>query len=440
MKIQEHIGKISWSVADKFLYVLYGLVLLFQINALTPEIFGLYQLLIALNTWFFIVADSFALQGIIQFGANEANRKKVNLISLIFCISITIGLSVIIYIFKYPLSSFFHEQRLIEIANFLPLLNIFTIPRVFCIKILYRDQRLRDVFFVDLIFFGTMTVISFYYIFTIHILSLNNMLMIYFAGTILSSILSIIVTRKHLEFSTEGKIKIKELTSFGIPMVLQGAMHSLPKLLDVFIVLRFFTATEVGIYASAKNLYRIFDQVGDAAYGLIYPSAVKAISSNNQNGLFALMTKGVSFMLISFLILIVILELGFSKFFITTFLPYKYFAAIGQFNLMILAAIWIPFIICSLIITASGKPKVVLLIVTISTFFSFITFYIVGYLGKPDLIPLGVIAYNVIFGAISYFYLNKKYGFPFRMIFRSVGDSINYLKILFRKYNSKRSK
>jgi O-antigen/teichoic acid export membrane protein len=437
LNIQEHIGKISWSVADKFLYVLYGLVLLFQINALTPEIFGLYQLLIALNTWFFIVADSFALQGIIQFGANEANRKRVNLISLIFCISITIGLSLIIFIFKHPLSTFFHEQRLIEIATFLPLLNIITIPRVFCIKLLYRDQRLRDVFFVDLIFFGTMTIISFYLIFSVHTLSFNNMLLIYFTGTTLSSILSIIITRKDMEFGSGGNFKIKDLASFGIPMVLQGAMHSLPRLLDVFIVLRFFSATEVGIYASAKNLYRIFDQVGDAAYGLIYPSAVKAFENNNQKGLTSLMTKGVSFMMIPFLILILVFELGFSDFFITTFLPYKYFAAVGQFNLMILAAIGIPFIISALIITASGKPKVVLAIVTISTIVSFATFYIVGKLGNPELMPLGIISYNFVFGIISYFYLNKKYEFPFKMIFRSIGDSINYIKkIINGKYSS----
>jgi len=143
MRVQENIGKISWSFADKFLFLIYGFVSLFQMKAMVLSEWGLFSLLIGLNTWIFVVSDSLALTSIIQFGVVPQNRGKVNLISLIFHISIAVGSSLIFYLFRNELSTFFKEPRIYEVCLHLPLLSLIMIPRTYCLKFIYREYMLK---------------------------------------------------------------------------------------------------------------------------------------------------------------------------------------------------------------------------------------------------------------------------------------------------------
>ena len=63
MKLTAHLGKITWSLADKGLYVLYGFIQLLQIKALPAEVYGVFALLVGLNTWIMIVSDGSASAG-----------------------------------------------------------------------------------------------------------------------------------------------------------------------------------------------------------------------------------------------------------------------------------------------------------------------------------------------------------------------------------------
>lgn len=73
-RIQDHLPKLSWVAADKLLFVLYGGIAILQIRALPPAEYGLYALLVSIQTWIFVVADGLLLQGVIQFGTD---RKSV---------------------------------------------------------------------------------------------------------------------------------------------------------------------------------------------------------------------------------------------------------------------------------------------------------------------------------------------------------------------------
>ncbi|OGU11799.1 MAG: hypothetical protein A2X61_06005 [Ignavibacteria bacterium GWB2_35_12] len=427
MKVQEHLGKISWSVADKFLYILYGLVLIFQMKYLDPNDLGLYALLINLHTWIFIVADAY-LTNLIQFGMNKDNVRLVNTYSVVVHVVIAFGASLIFFTIQNPLSGVFNEPRIKEIANYLPLLCLVFIPRTFCIKLLLRDHEMQKLFWVDFSFFGSMAIMTVYYIFSFHQLNFNLMLVIYFAGSIISTFLSIIITFNKLEFGFKGGIGLKRLLSFGFPLMLTSAFNALPKQLDIYIVQFFFSTQVVGIYYSAKTLFRFFEETANAAISLVYPAAVRALESKNFKGLNDLMTKATSFIFISFLIIIIPLELGLSRLLIEWFLPVKYHLAVAHFNVLMFAALGLPFVILSTIINAAQKPYTVFLYVVISVILSFVTYYFVGLSGNQYLIPLGVIVYLLSLGILCFIYVNRNYNFKFIQIFRAVGDSYYYLK------------
>ncbi|TAL70925.1 MAG: hypothetical protein EPN82_01080 [Bacteroidetes bacterium] len=427
MKVQEHIGKISWSIADKFLYILYGLVLIFQMKYLDPKDLGLYGLLINLHTWIFIVADAY-LTNLIQFGMNKDNVKLVNTYSLFVHIIIALGASLIFFTIQTPLSSVFNEPRIHEIANYLPLLCLVFIPRTFCIKLLLRDHKMQKLFWVDLSFFGTMAIMTVYYLFSLHKLNFNLMLVIYFAGSIISMLLSILLTMNVLEFGFSGGIRLKKLLSFGFPLMLTSAFNALPKQLDIYMVQFFFSTSVVGIYYSAKTLFRFFEETANAAIALVYPAAVRALESKNYKGLNDLMTKASSFIFVAFLFIIIIMELGLSRLLIEWFLPVKYHLAVDHFNVLMYAALGLPFVILSTIINAAQKPYTVFFYVVISVILSFTTYYFVGLSGNQYLIPVGVIVYLISLGILCFIYVNRHYDFKFNQIFRAVGDSYYYFR------------
>lgn len=437
MRIQEHIDKISWSLLDKGLMVIYGLVSIFQVKLINnAEEFALYFLLWQLYNWIFVVSDSLALQSIIQFGTEKTSRGKVNFYSLIFHIIIGLGIPLLIFIFREIFAEIFREPLLEKMALSLPILALLTLPRNFIIKILMRDHRFRDIFVVNLFYFGTMSILTFYYyLIGIHF-DFELMIKILSFGVIFSSISAIIISRKELVFNSHGSFTLKEMFGFSLPYFYYSVLHSIPKMLDSYILKAIGFKTEtIGIYGAVKLLYRVFDEGANATYGLIYPVSVKLTTQNRRIELSQLMTKFVSFILLLIIPIVILLNLGLTDVIVGFFDNPKYIAAVNMFNLMTLAAIAIPFNLLALVITASGKPKVVLKYVFISVIMSMIGFALAKFLNNDNLIPLGIIFYNFTLGIFSYIYINKHYGFPLKMIFRAYGDTIAFLKTKFSKKN-----
>ncbi|MFA6571442.1 MAG: oligosaccharide flippase family protein [Bacteroidota bacterium] len=432
MKVQEHIDKISWSVADKFLYVIYGVVTLFQMKALDPNEYGLYGLLINLHTWVFIAGDAF-LSNVIQFGMNKENRQKANTYSLILITAFTMSIALIVFIFNPVISSVFKLPRFSEIALVLPVLSLIFIPRVFCIKLIFRDSDMKKLFFVNFAFFFTLSAITVFLIATRGMLTFKSMVYMYLIGSTVSSLIAVIITRKKMEFGFKGNISIKRMLSFDLPLMFIGAINALPKQLDIYIIQYFFSTSVVGIYFSAKSLFRFFEESAGAALGLVYPAAVRQLEHKNYKGLNDLMTKSVSFLFVSFIIIVIILESGVSNFLITAFLPVKYHLAVGQFNLLILASVGLPFVVLSSIINAAEKPLKLFVFILTAFVFSVITFYLVGISGNQNLIPLGQIAYILILGSLCFLYIKRNFGFKISQLFRSVNDTYSYLKQRFSK-------
>ncbi|MFP4529152.1 MAG: lipopolysaccharide biosynthesis protein [Candidatus Kapaibacterium sp.] len=428
MRITEHLDKISWSLADKVVLFAYGVVSLVQINALDPAVYGLFILLLSLNNWINIITDSFSLSPIIQFGANEQNRPKVNLISLISHVVMSIGLGLLVLLAGPWLAEFFNEPGLRQVGLMLPFLQLLTIPRTYALKMLYRDHRMRAIFAVNLAFYAVMTILTFYLIFTQKMLSFDDMLLIYFAGTVASSVFAVYPIRRNLVFSTAGDITYKKILKFSLPMTAQAVFHYVPRqMLDVFIVQKAFSTSVVGIYGAAKTLFRVFDEGAFAAFSLLYPAAVRQFEKGDRESLQSLLTKSVSLLFFAYLFAVVVLEVGVGQWFISTFLPLRYEMAIGQFEVMILAALALPFVTAAFIITASGHPEVVLKYVLISAVLSAATLGTVGYYRAETLVPLGLVVYYFSLGGLSFLYIKRHFGFPVRHIVRIVSDARSFL-------------
>lgn len=431
MRVKDHIGKITWSFLDKGIMVAFGFFALYQLKFLSPEEFSKYISLIFLNNWIFIIADGLALQGLIQFGGKEENKSKVNLMALILLILVGIGASIVFYLLKSPIAVIFDQPVYSDTLSYLPILALFTIPRNYIVKMLYRELKFFQIFTVNLLFFGTQVVTTIYFIINEGFLDFNKMYQIYLSGLLISSIISMIYTFSYLKFSRRGATSYKEFLSFGFKVSLSSILHSTPRLLDIYIINAFFGLGTGGVYGAAKSLFKMFDEASSAAHGLIYPSAVKLISNNDINGLRSIVSKAVSFMLLAFLIITIVLNFGMTEFIIDLFgLTEKYSEANSFFNLMIFASIFLPFLLIDPIINALGKPEEVLKFVFISVIVFLIIILSVSFTKQKELLPIALIAYNLSLGLLSYNYIKKMIGFPISDLFRALRDGKNFLSEL----------
>ena len=431
MKIQHHLEKISWALLDKMLFIGFGIVNLLQISIMETIEFGLFTLFIQLNSYIFILSDSFALQNIIHFGAVESNRGKVNLTALLIHTAIVMSISFLIYLSGDLLSAIFYSNRFTEVTAALPLLSFLMIFRSFVGKILVRDHLWKKIFFTDLFFFGTMSLVILYYKFNSLTMDFATASKIYYIGTFLGSLITILISLKQIELNFKGNIKVRDMINFSIPFTLTAALTYIPKYLDVFIIQFSFRSTEiVGVYQAAKNLFRVFDEGINAANGLIYPAAVRNFEKKDYKALYDIVTKSVSFMLITYLGMIIILELGFSRLMIEWFLPSSYQNTIPQFNIMLIAAIFLPFTVLFYIALSSGNYWKLFRIAVISTLFSIFGFLLAGFLGNELLAPLGLIVYNLVNGLLLVLYVKNEIGLPIKFsdLFRAISDSLNFLK------------
>lgn len=430
MKVQEHLGKITWSLADKALYMIYGVVQIIQFNYSDLKEVGIFGMLIAVHTWIFILADSLGLSGIIQFGSNKEDRPQVNYFSLMILLFSLIPFTFIFYLFRNVLADIFALERLKDIGLALPILTILTIPRIFGAKFCFRDYKMKSLFFINLLFFGPMVLMTFYYINTIHFLSFKYLVIIYFIGTGISSAYTLFTVRKELKFSKKGNLTLKQIFNFSFPFMITNVFYAFPKYLDFYIIKLFFPIESVGLYFSAKTLYRVFDETLNAAVGLFYPSAVKQLKNNNRKELMDLMSKASSFLCMFFLGLVLFFELGASKWLIHTFLPARFYDTVPLFNMLILSSLMFPLVILLNVVTADNKPKLVLKSAIVSCLVFVITIVIIGLSGNYFILPLATILFMATYGSFGLYYASKLYDYKLVSLLRAITDSLSYIKHL----------
>ena len=444
MNIKDNIAKISWSILDKGLFVIFGLVMLFQIKNLTPEEFGLFSLLWALNNWLLVISDSFALQGIVQFGANYNLRARINFIAVVLNSVLLLFFPLLLFL----IAILFEKSLSFNLQNtffYLPLITISSIPRTVILKILTREFRYKEIFFVNLIYFGAMSALTIFYIIELHNLTFNEMLIIFSSGGALSSLFSIILAKNSLKFQVkkssqnndENTFTFRDYAKFSLPMTFLSFFNSVPRTLDIFFIELAMgggnSTFMIGIYNSAKTLYRVIDEATSAAYSLLYPIAVKYVNLKDFVTLRKTFIKAISHLLLWFVFIVLVSIMGLTELIITAILPYKYHLATGIFNILILASLPLPFSLLSLVVTANNQPTITLKFVIISALVAVVFFLIAGYYQSLNLMPLGIIMYNVTLGILCYGYFKRNYGFPIKDLTQSILDIKHLVISLIKK-------
>lgn len=401
-----------------------------------PKDYGIYSLFVGLHSWIFVISDSIALQSLIQFGLNTKIQSKVNLLTLEFHIVLTLIPSIIFSIFSTQFSIIFNEPNLITIGTFLPILTLLFIPRTYCIKLVYRDQSMFKLFFINLAFFGTMSTLVISYLQFYNTISHITLFYIYLLGSLFSSLVAIFLVKSKLIFSKKGDFHYSKILRFGLQMFSINTLHSMPKFLDIYFIKLFFPIEIVGLYSGAKNLFRVFEEILNAANGLVYPSAIKQIVNNNKTAYKELIIKSSSILFVLFLFITMLSFTGIFDLIILKIFPQKFHNSILHFDILIYSLPFMSFIIFYSFMTAEGKLKQINIFVLISLIISTITLYFIGHYKLKNYIAFGLTVYNVCLGLMVLGFALKNMNYKITYLFSFIFDFKNYLIKLSKRKNS----
>lgn len=430
MKLLEHKDKISWSLADKSLFAIFALVTILQVNATTPEVWGLFAVLLGLNNAILTISDSVALVNILQFGINEDDAPKVNLFSLLLHSAIVLFLPIVIFLFKDIIAAqFYQPEDMALVLTILPIFNLSALIRYYCLKFIYKYSLMKRLFFINLAYFfpiTILTIIAKYYYFIE--LSFSDFVYMYIIGNVISSIVALALTFKKIKIGKKGNVGFKEMMNFSVPLLIMQFFHSLPKQLDSVFILFFFDKAINGIYSTAKTFFRVFEESLSAAQGLLYPAFIRRINKSDIQGLKDIVSKSTSLLLFSFFGIFVLVQLGLVDYIFANYIDTKFLPAAEMFRTMSLAALLLPYFIFTSLINAELKSKLLLKYVLISSILFTISMVAIGKLGNPDLLPFAYTIYVISLGLLGLSYYRKTYGYTLQDLFRILYDAKAFLQ------------
>ena len=434
MKITNHLGKISWSAADKATYVLYGIALIAILQITDYTELGLFTLFNNLHNFILAIGGYLGFQSLLHFSSNEKEKPLINTYAMINASIVVFFLTVVIFLLQTKIADLLNEPNLFIIIQSLSFLLLFSIPRYFAIFIMYRELKMFKVFIANLVYFGTMSIFIFYCVFTNKFLHFTDIINITYIGTILSAIVAFVLTFNYWKFSFKGITKYLDVVNYSMKYAVTGITLTLPKTLDVFAIQLFFGTHIVGLYAPAKTIFRFVDDAMNTIYAMIYAPSVKYFSSNDIFSLNKLTSKAISVLMVGFMFITLICWCGGSNI-LEYFLPEKFILAIPFFNILMLSAVFMPITLLGTTISASGKPEIVSKYIIYSFIFWVGSFCVIGtYFNEYEkLIAIPNLVFTVIFSFFLFRYANKNYDLKFRQLFRSIPDFYHLLR---NKFNS----
>ncbi len=434
MRIADHLGKLSWTLGDKALFLMYGFgVRLWQISLLPRSEFGLYGHLEVWHALIFTLSEGLALTALIKFGVEEEQRGSVNrqtgLLHLATCIGASLLMASIFLLFP-AVPQFFGEPRLSDVALYLPLYVLVTIPRSYCLKFLLRDLQMRALFFVNLTWFATMATATAIFELTSGLRTFEDLALVHMVGALVSSLHLLWVTREQLVFRSKVQVNFKAILRFGRNQAGSMGLLSVGNMLDRLIIQKFFGTDGVGLYATAHTFFRAFDALRDGMLGLVYPGAVQLIARNDADVIRTFLGKAISFYLLVNVALFTALQIGLADFIIVGLLPEQYHSAAGLFKVLIIVALIHPFWVSWTYAMARGDTDKLLRFTIVATFAHLTTSWLVGMSMIQMLMPVPTIAMHLVLNILGFAYLRRHVHLTQYDLTRAVPDSLRYVKKL----------
>ncbi len=377
MRLSDHLGTATWSLLDRGVFLAYGFVEILQVSVLDVKEWGVFLFFNLTYTIIFTLSDGFVLQALVKFGADEKQRREAAGATMAAHLLFVGVLALLAWALRGWLAHGFHEPRYLDLLLYVPLIVLFTAPRTYAMKVAQMFIRTRDIFLIDLAFFGTMGVMTIMKVHAGTLLRAESMVDINLAGAIAGSVVGIALSVPRLRISLRPNLPLwREMAQFGFFQGLAVASNVLQQNIAELMVQYYATTVEFAVYGTAKRFFKIFDAVRDAVGTVIYPAVARLHAQNRRDELRAIIEKMMSFLFLALIPVVVFFWLGGAGFVFHFFFGEKYDASIPVFALLCTAGLLVPFTLNLTVLTGLGRSRTILRVVLVSSLVSVAANYV----------------------------------------------------------------
>ena len=431
MKFSQHLGKGAWGFATKLLPAIYGMVMVLVFKELPKQESGELALFQVIFGMIFTFADSFALQAIVKFGVDEKNdlRELLTATSALFFAFLVVVLGTLA-LFPQGFSNLMNAPNLPSLIPSLLLLTTLTVPRVIASKIFQMRFHTKQLFFMDLIYFGGSSIVVTYSALTGKLSSAGDVIHITVIAAALSSLYSLIAARRDLVFKPRfSKAMTKKIFEFTRYQTATGTVHVFQQNLDSLLVPAFLGVEALANYQVAKFFFKGFDVLRDTQGIFVFPATSKYFAAGDIPTLKKIIEKATSFLFITMLPICLLLIIGAPLIFHILY-GTKFDVSIPVFRILIASGFILPLVMVGMsALVGMGKVKEVFRIILSSLIINITLAVIllptIGLSGAALAFSLSM----TIQAFFAYFAMRKEVPLEFSsMLLRGIQDGKHFLK------------
>jgi O-antigen/teichoic acid export membrane protein len=344
MEFGKHLGKGIWGLADKLLPVVYGLAYVWLVIRVLPkEEFGNFVLVQEIFLVITGLATALALQPLLKFVAEgEVDLRDHNSAAVMLSFLFLVLCSVVIVLFRIPMSAFLNSMSLAPLLLYLPAMFGAAFFRNLSLNLLQSRFMIKEVFWTDAFhFLGTPLLIWIYSrmhrfdtaldLVVINILSLSA-----------SSLAGLYLARSLMKLRlVPGVNEVRKLWDYGkwsFGGTLSGFTVSKA---DTFLLAAFSGTMQVAEYGSVKVFVRVYEMLTQVIQMFVLPAASRLSSNRDFKSLKAMVEKATMFSTLS-VVPVFVAFLVFPTVLITVLYKGKYVEAIPILQVFALAALAVP--------------------------------------------------------------------------------------------------
>ncbi|MBS1903791.1 MAG: oligosaccharide flippase family protein [Bacteroidetes bacterium] len=366
MKFSQHLGKGAWGFATKLLPAVYGVVTTVLVFKVMPKIecgeLSLFQVIFGM---IFTFADSFALQAVVKFGVDPANdlRELLTATSGLFFAFLAVVLGTFA-LFPAAFGELMKAPSLPGLIPSLVLLTIVTIPRVVASKIFQMRFHTKELFFMDLIYFGGSSVVVTILAFSGKLSTASDVIFITIISATLSSVYSIIAARHDIIFKPRfSKSMTKKIFEFTRYQTATGTVHVAQQNLDSLLISSILGVEALANYQVAKFFFKGFDVLRDTQGIFVFPASSKYYAAGDFATLKKIIEKAASFLFLLMVPMCIVL-IVVAPFIFHLLYGSKFDVSINVFRVLIATGLILPSVMVSMsALVGMGKVKEVFRII-----------------------------------------------------------------------------
>jgi len=297
MQLTRHLDKGLWAIADKSLFALYGIGFMFLVIRVLPkEELGVFVLIHNVFLTLAHLGVCLGLSPMVKYMHEIKERGELIAAAVYLQWGFMVVAIGILWAVRVPLGEMLRSPAFADLLYFVPLLFVAAFGKLLAVEIMRSLFRVREVFWSDLSYFGTNLGLIVLLTRAGRFDSARDQLTILVISFAISSVISMFLCWRHVEWSWKPSRKVIErLFHFGKFLLGSGINGQIYERTDVFLISAFVGPAEVAVYYSAKVFLRIYDMYRQAVNLLALPVFARLKAESRLHDIRAVYEKGVFF-------------------------------------------------------------------------------------------------------------------------------------------------